>query len=85
MEFLAFALNAIAIVVLVDAVASWFVGDETEFPRNVTAPLTEPLYGPIRAILKPEMTGGLDFAPMVVILVCHTLARALVGQGSFVM
>ena len=81
MEFLAFVLNGLAFLVLVDAISSWFVQDSRSFPRNVTAPIAEPLYTPIRSVLKPEMTGGIDFSPMILIIVFQSLARGLATGG----
>ena len=81
MEFIAFVLHGLAVLVFVDAISSWFVQNPQSFPRNVTAPITEPLYAPVRSLLKPEMTGGIDFSPMVLIFLFQSLARALSTGG----
>ena len=81
MEFFAFVLHALAILVFVDAISTWFVQDSNAFPRNLTSPITEPLYAPIRAILRPESMGGIDISPMVLILGLNALARAIASGG----
>lgn len=77
MGFLAFVCEAVAMIVFVDALSSWFVKNPNGFPRNITGPITAPLYAPIRAILKPESMGGIDISPLVVILGLQALAGAL--------
>lgn len=77
MGFLVFLFEAVALIVFVDAISSWFVKNPNAFPRNITGPITAPLYAPIRAILKPEKMGGVDLSPLVVILGLQALAGAL--------
>lgn len=77
MGFLVFLCEAIAMIVLVDALSSWVVKDPNAFPRSITGPITRPLYAPIRAILKPEKMGGIDLSPLIVIVVLNGLAGAL--------
>lgn len=55
-------------LIIVDVVLSWVKPDTTEFPRNITSQVTEPLYAPIRAIISPQALGGLDISPLLVIL-----------------
>ncbi|MEM7675492.1 MAG: YggT family protein [Myxococcota bacterium] len=81
MEFVVFVLQGLGWLVIVDAVASWVVPDPRSFPRNVTSPLLDPMYAPIRAILKPSMTGGIDFSPMILILAFNALARGIASSG----
>lgn len=81
MEFIAFVLQGLAVLVFVDAISSWFIPNPQSFPRSVTAPLTEPLYTPIRAILRPDLTGGLDFSPLILIFALQGLARAIAPAG----
>ena len=53
-------------LILIDAILSW-VMPEDRFPRSLTGQLTDPLYAPIRALLKPERTGGFDLSPLIVL------------------
>lgn len=83
MEFLAFVLNGLCLVIIIDTLSTWVVQDPRAFPRNITTPITEPMYQPLRAILKPEMTGGLDFSPFILVLALQSLARALTSGAGF--
>lgn len=62
-------------VIIVDAVSSWFRGP-TEFPRNITGQITEPLYAPIRSVLGG---GGMDFSPLIMLVLLH-VGQAMLGH-----
>jgi YggT family protein len=83
-ELIAIILRGLQILIIVDAVLSWMMPAE-RFPRSLTTQITAPLYAPVRAILKPEKTGGLDLSPLLILLLIqfmqHMLARA--GGGGF--
>ena len=72
-------------IIIVQAVLSWLVAfnvinTHNDFVRTVWSGLyrlTEPLYRPIRRIL-PDL-GGLDFSPMVVILLIVIARKLLMG------
>lgn len=66
-------LTALQYLIFADVILSWVMPDTTRFPRNITGQITEPLYAPIRALLRPERTGGLDFSPMIVLLLLHAM------------
>ncbi|HMI94687.1 MAG TPA: YggT family protein [Polyangiales bacterium] len=53
-------------LIVIDAVLSWVMPEE-RFPRSLTKQLTDPLYAPIRAVLRPERTGGFDLSPLIVL------------------
>jgi YggT family protein len=55
-------------LILIDAILSWFM-PEDRFPRSLTGQLTDPLYAPFRAVLKPERTGGFDLSPLIVLMI----------------
>ncbi len=76
------ALQALMWVVIIDAVLSWVVRSPLAFPRNLTRVIAEPLCAPVQAVLSPRVTGGIDFSPLVVILILQFAIR-LVAQGSF--
>lgn len=82
MGFISFLCEAIAMIVFVDVISSWFVKNPNGFPRSITGPITAPLYAPVRAILKPEALGGIDVSPIVVIVGLQALARALPGLAG---
>jgi uncharacterized protein YggT (Ycf19 family) len=68
-------INAMRLLVVVDALASWLL-DESQFPRTITRPLLAPLYAPLRALLGP-FTGRVDAAPLVVIIALTMLSAVL--------
>jgi YggT family protein len=70
-------LQALTWLVIADALLSWVLPSRTRFPRNWTTKVTDPLYAPIRRVLNPERTGGLDLSPMVVLLLIQVLRNVL--------
>ena len=70
-------------IIIIQVVLSWLfafnvINHSNEFVRQLVRGLdsvTEPLYRPLRRIL-PDF-GGLDFAPMVVLLIVIILQRIL--------
>jgi YggT family protein len=74
-------LSVLNLLIIVDALLSWVMPDKTQFPRSLTARLTDPLYAPVRAILSPEKTGGLDLSPLVLILLIQALQHLLARAG----
>lgn len=76
-EFLRLLITGVSLIVIVDAISSWFIRDDKTFPRNLTVPLTDPLYRPVHLLLNPERTGGIDFAPMVVLFLLQAIGSAL--------
>ena len=82
-EALYFALNLVWWLIIISVVASWLVAFGVINTRNMTVyrildmlnRATEPLYRPIRRIIPPM--GGLDLAPMVLILIIYILQREI--------
>jgi YggT family protein len=70
-------LTGLQYLIVADFVLSWVMPDPSRFPRNLTTQITDPLYAPIRALLKPDKTGGLDFSPMVILLLVQAMQRML--------
>jgi YggT family protein len=77
MAMLLLALQGLMWWVIADAVLSWFQSRDS-MPRKLTSAVTEPLYAPIRKVLDPSRTGGLDLSPMVVILAIQALQHFVV-------
>ena len=75
----------VSLVIIVQAILSWLVvfnviNIHSDFVRSFLYALdrmTAPLYRPIRKIL-PDF-GGLDFSPLVVLLILWVLQRLLAG------
>lgn len=90
-QVLLFVLDIVWFLVLAQVILSWLVNFEV---LNLRQPLVyqiwsglnrllEPIYAPIRKILPPM--GGLDLAPLVLIVVIFALQRILVNNaGMFV-
>ena len=75
-------------IIIIQAILSWLVAfnvinTHNDFVRTLLQALdriTEPLYRPIRKIL-PDF-GGLDFSPLVVLLIIWGLQRLLTGVAT---
>ena len=80
-----FLLQVLMWIIIVQAILSWLVAfnvinTHNQFVRSLLTALdrmTTPIYRPIRKIL-PDF-GGLDFSPMVVILLIYVLRILLRG------
>ncbi len=78
---IALVLRGLVWLVIIDALASWVVRNPSQFPRNLTRQIAEPLCAPVQKVLSPRMTGGIDFSPLVVIIVLQ-FAIGLVTQAG---
>jgi YggT family protein len=80
-------LSALWWLIIVQMILSWLVvfnviNTHSDFVRTLVSALdriTEPLYRPIRRVL-PDF-GGLDFSPMVILLVVIVLDQLLRGAA----
>lgn len=63
-------------LIFIDVILSWLMPAE-KFPRSVTTQITDPLYAPIRAVLRPERTAGIDFSPLLILLLIHLMEGML--------
>ncbi|MEM8695601.1 MAG: YggT family protein [Pseudomonadota bacterium] len=78
-------INIMIWVIIIQAVFSWLVAFNVINTYNegmrqflyLLQRITDPLYKPVRAIM-PDF-GGIDFSPIVVILLLHLLARFLMS------
>ena len=82
MQILLFILEALWWLIIIDAVLSWVMPPD-RFPRNVTTQITDPLYAPIRALLRPERTGGLDLSPILLMVVIYVMKSMLTRAGGY--
>ena len=78
-----FVLDIYTWVIIAAAVISWVTPNPYNPVVRLLRRLTEPVLAPIRQLLPPWKTFGLDFSPMIVILVIQLavkpLLRALMG------
>jgi YggT family protein len=75
MPLLARLLDFYSLVVVVAVVLSWVPLDRHNPLAAIVFGLTEPVLEPIRNLLPPM--GGLDFSPMVLLMVLQLLRRLL--------
>ncbi|HKW94266.1 MAG TPA: YggT family protein [Methylomirabilota bacterium] len=75
--FLGWLLDLYSWVVIAAALITWVSPD----PRNPVVmflrQLTEPVLAPIRRLLPPWKTGGLDFSPLIVIIAIQFVERVV--------
>ena len=78
-------------IIIIQAILSWLVvfnviNTQSQFVRQVLYALdrmTAPLYRPVRKIM-PDF-GGLDFSPMVILLLIYVLRILLAGAANDLM
>ncbi|HEY0627227.1 MAG TPA: YggT family protein [Allosphingosinicella sp.] len=81
-------LRVLTYIIIAQAIISWLVAfnvinTHNDFVRSFLGALdriTEPLYRPIRRIL-PDF-GGIDFSPLVVLLLIYVVRILLAGVAS---
>ena len=78
-------LNILSLIVIADALLSWVSPDPSQPPRSLTNAIAEPLGAPIRWILKPQYTGGIDFSPIGILLVLQYLSRSILEASGQVL
>ena len=77
LEFVGWLLDVYGWVVIAAALISWVSPD----PRNPIVmflrQVTEPVLRPVRNLLPPWKTGGLDLSPLIVLLVIQFVERVI--------
>ena len=87
-DILLMLLWLLGIIIVVQAILSWLVvfnviNTHNDFVRSLLYALdrlTAPLYAPLRRIM-PDF-GGIDFSPLVVLLIIMALQRLLSGVAA---
>ena len=67
-----------SLLILIRVVLSWLPVDRDRGWVRFIVDVTEPLVGPIRRVLPPF--GGLDFSPLVAMLLLQLMRNFLVGR-----
>lgn len=83
-----FLLRVLSYIIIAQAILSWLVAfnvinTHSDFVRSFLSALdriTEPLYRPVRRVL-PDF-GGIDFSPIVVLLLIHVARILLSGAAN---
>ena len=77
LSFLGWLLNLYSWVIIAAALITWVSPD----PRNPIVAflrqVTEPVLAPVRRLLPPWKTGGLDFSPLIVIIAIQFVERVI--------
>ena len=77
MDFLGWLLGIYSWVIIASALISWVSPD----PRNPVVmflrQVTEPVLGPVRRLLPPWKTGGLDLSPLIVLIAIQFVERVI--------
>lgn len=69
--------KALKWLIFIDVILSWVMPDADKFPRSFTRQITDPLYAPIRAVLRPDRMGGLDISPMLILVLMQIMESML--------
>jgi uncharacterized protein YggT (Ycf19 family) len=69
-------LDVLVMILFIDVLLSWVLQPH-QFPLNYTRTLTEPMYAPLRKLLNPQQTGGLDLSPLIWIIGLQVLGGML--------
>ena len=72
-----YVIELFIILIVVSSVLSWFRPDPRNLFVKIVHGVVDPLLHPVRAIL--PSAGGLDFSPMIVILILWFLQKLLTG------
>jgi len=81
-DFVDWLLQIYTLVIIAAALISWVSPD----PRNPIVmflrQVTEPVFAPIRRLLPPWKTGGLDLSPLIVLLAIQFVERVILPSLS---
>jgi YggT family protein len=79
-QFIAWMLDLYSYLIIAAALISWVSPD----PRNpivlVLRQITEPVLAPVRRLLPPWRTGGLDLSPVIVLIAIQLLERVVLSN-----
>lgn len=82
-DFLGWVLDIYSWIIIAAALMSWVSPD----PRNPIVmflrQVTEPVLNPVRRLLPPWKTGGLDLSPLIVLLVIQFVDRVVLRSMRY--
>ena len=76
-DLIMFVLNIYTWVIIAAAVISWVTPNPYNPVVRMLRRLTEPVLAPLRQLLPPWKTFGLDFSPMIIILLIQWVVKPL--------
>jgi len=82
-DFIGWVLDIYSWIIIAAALMSWVSPD----PRNPIVmflrQVTEPVLNPVRRLLPPWKTGGLDLSPLIVLLVIQFVDRVVLRSMRY--
>ena len=76
-DLILLVLNIYTWVIIAAAIISWVIPNPYNPVVRLLRRLTEPVLAPIRQLLPPWKTFGLDFSPMIIILLIQWAVKPL--------
>jgi YggT family protein len=76
-RFVGWLLDLYSYVVIAAALISWVSPDPYNPIVRFLRQVTEPVLAPVRRLLPPWKTGGLDFSPVIVLIAIQLVERVI--------
>jgi YggT family protein len=76
-DFLAWLLNIYSWIIIAAALISWVSPDPYNPVVRFLRQVTEPVLTPVRRMLPPWKTGGLDLSPLIVLIAIQFVERVV--------
>jgi len=64
-------------IIIASALVSWLPIPRDHPIIRILSAVTEPVYAPIRAVISPQLLGGIDISPIIVLFAIRALSGAL--------
>lgn len=72
------AIELYLVLIAVDVLIAWVQEDPRRWPRRLTHALTEPVQRPMRSLLQRVRPAGLDWSPLLVVVLLGCVRVILV-------
>jgi YggT family protein len=79
-EFVGYLLDLYSWVIIGAALMSWVSPDPSNPIVRFLRQVTEPVFAPVRRLLPPWKTGGLDLSPLVVLIGIQFVQRVVLAS-----
>ena len=79
-QFISILASALTLAIFVQVIFSWFMPQSGAPFMRVLQDITEPVLAPIRRVLPPF--GGLDFSPIVAMILIQVISSLLINVLS---
>jgi YggT family protein len=78
--FISILANVLFFAILIRALMSWIMPNDTSGISRVLQDVTEPVLAPIRRVLPP--VGGIDFSPLLAMVLLQVVSQVLINLVS---